>query len=55
MRRGELREVPANALASVLLAMADGLMLHAAIDPSAFRWENVGRAVEALLEGIAAP
>ncbi|MEZ5077981.1 MAG: TetR/AcrR family transcriptional regulator [Solirubrobacterales bacterium] len=49
---GELREAPANALASLLLAMADGLMLHASIDPGAFRWANVRRAVDELLSGI---
>jgi BetI-type transcriptional repressor, C-terminal len=54
VERGELREVPANALASVLLAMADGLMLHATLDPSAFRWANIRRAVGELLEGISA-
>ncbi len=50
----ELRDVPANALASLLLATADGLMMHATIDPTAFRWENVRRAVDELLDGIVA-
>lgn len=53
-RNGELREVPANALASLLLATADGLMLHATLDPTAFRWRNIRRAVDELLDGIAA-
>ncbi len=53
VERGELREVPANALASLLLATADGLMLHGSLDPSAFRWENIRRAVAELLDGIA--
>ena len=52
---GELVEVPANALASVLLALEDGLMLHAALDPSAFRWERVRRAVGAILSGLQRP
>ncbi len=52
--RSELREVPANALASLLLATADGLMLHATLDPTAFRWENIRRAVDELLDGIVA-
>ncbi len=52
--RGEIREVPANALASLLLATADGLMLHATLDPSAFRWANIRRAVDELLDGISA-
>jgi len=54
VERGELRDVPANALASLLLATADGLMLHATIDPTAFRWENIRRAIAELLDGIAA-
>lgn len=52
--RGELREAPANALASMLLAMADGLMLHATVNPSAFRWTNIRRAIDELLDGISA-
>jgi AcrR family transcriptional regulator len=54
VEREEIREVPANALASMLLATADGLMLHATLDPTAFRWDNVRRAVDELLDGIAA-
>lgn len=54
VERSEIREVPANALASLLLATADGLMLHATLDPSAFRWGNIRRAVAELLDGIAA-
>ena len=50
---GELVDVPANALAAVLLALADGLMLHRALDPGAFRWANVGRALDVLLDGLA--
>lgn len=49
---GALVDVPANALAAVLLALGDGLMLHRVLDPSGFRWENVRRAVNALLEGL---
>jgi hypothetical protein len=49
---GELVEVPANALAAVFLALGDGLMLHRALDPSGFRWANVRRAIDALLEGL---
>jgi AcrR family transcriptional regulator len=50
---GELGEVPANALASVLLALADGLTLHHNIDPTGFRWRNVRAAVDVLLSGLA--
>lgn len=49
---GELTEIPENALASILLALADGLMLHGALDPSGFRWRNVRRAIDVLLAGI---
>jgi TetR/AcrR family transcriptional repressor of uid operon len=52
---GELREVPANALGSILLALGDGLMLHASIDPAGFQWRNVRRALIMLLEGLDAP
>jgi AcrR family transcriptional regulator len=48
----ELVDVPANALAAVFLALGDGLMLHRALDPSGFRWVNVRRAIDALLEGL---
>ncbi len=51
---GELADVPANALAAVLLALGDGLMMHASVDPGGFRWANVGRAVDTLLDGIVA-
>lgn len=48
----ELTAIPANALASILLALTDGLMLHAALDPTAFRWRNIRRALDVLLAGI---
>ena len=49
---GELVDVPANALAAIMLALADGLMVHASIDPGGFRWSNVRKAVDLLLDGI---
>jgi len=49
---GDLVEVPANALAAVFLALGDGLMLHRVLDPDGFRWSNVRRAIDALLEGL---
>jgi AcrR family transcriptional regulator len=49
---GGLTAVPANALASVLLALTDGLVLHGGLDPAAFRWSNVYRAVDAVLDGL---
>jgi AcrR family transcriptional regulator len=51
---GELVAIPANALSSILLALADGLMLHGALDSGAFRWRNVHRAIDVLLAGITA-
>jgi AcrR family transcriptional regulator len=53
--QGELLGLPANAFASILLALADGLMVHAAMDPGSFRWENVERAVAVMLAGLRAP
>ena len=50
---GQLVDVPSNALAAILLALGDGLMLHAGLDPAGFRWANVKRALDAILEGIA--
>lgn len=55
VREGELVDIPANALAAILLALGDGLMLHAGLDPAGFRWGNVRRALDGLLEGIAQP
>ena len=49
---GELVDAPANALAAVFLALGDGLMLHRVLDPTGFRWSNVRRAVDVLLEGL---
>lgn len=51
---GELVAIPANALASILLALTDGLMLHRALDPGGFRWANVRRAIDVLLAGLEA-
>lgn len=51
---GELvLEVPANAFASLLLALGDGLMLHNAIDASGFRWFNIARALDEIFAGLA--
>jgi TetR/AcrR family fatty acid metabolism transcriptional regulator len=52
IQAGELAEVPANALASILLALAEGLVLHGALDPNGFRWANVYRALDAVLDGV---
>jgi AcrR family transcriptional regulator len=49
----ELVDIPANAFASVLLALGDGLTLHAGLDPAGFRWPNIRRALDVALEGLA--
>lgn len=48
----DLVPAPANAVASLVLAFADGLAIHAQLDPKAFRWENVGRATDLLLSSL---
>jgi len=52
MRGGELAPIPANAFASVLLALGDGLTLHSALDPSGFRWSNITRALAVIFAGL---
>jgi hypothetical protein len=54
VRSGELVAIPANALASILLALTDGLMLHGALDPGGFRWRNIRHAIDVMLAGIEA-
>jgi AcrR family transcriptional regulator len=49
---GELAPVPANAFAATLLALADGLMLYHAVDPTGFRWTNIKHALDMLLDGV---
>jgi TetR/AcrR family transcriptional repressor of nem operon len=49
----DLAPIPANALAAILLALSDGLLLHAGLDPAGFRWGNIAKALDAILEGIA--
>lgn len=52
---GELVDVPTNAVASILLALGDGLLLHAGLDAAAFHWSNIRRALDVLLAALAAP
>lgn len=54
VQSGELVAIPANALASILLALTDGLMLHGALDPGGFRWRNIRRAIDVMLAGLEA-
>jgi AcrR family transcriptional regulator len=49
---GELVEVPANAFGAVLVALVDGLLLHHAVDPSGFRWENIAKVIDILLDHL---
>jgi AcrR family transcriptional regulator len=49
---GELARLPANAFAAIVLALADGLILHAGADPGGFRWVNIARAVEIIVDGL---
>ncbi len=48
----ELDPIPSNALAAILLSLGEGLLLHAGLDPTGFRWVNVARALDAILEGL---
>jgi len=50
---GELVDIPANAFAAIVLALGDGLTLHAGLDLAGFRWPNIRKALDVLLEGIA--
>lgn len=52
VRNGELAPTPANALASILLALGDGLTLHSSLDPSGFRWNNIARVLAAIFGGL---
>jgi AcrR family transcriptional regulator len=46
-------DFPPNALAALLLAISDGLVLHYALDPHAFRWGKISKAVDGMLDGFA--
>lgn len=50
-----IADVPANALAALMLALVDGLALHRRLDPGGFRSENIQRTLETLLAGLARP
>jgi AcrR family transcriptional regulator len=50
---GDLAPITENALASILLALSDGLLLHGGLGPAGFRWENVRGAIDVLLDGLA--
>jgi AcrR family transcriptional regulator len=50
----ELPRELANAVASILLALGDGLVLHSALDPTAFRWTNIRCALDLLLRSAEA-
>jgi hypothetical protein len=44
---------PPNALAALLLAISDGLVLHYALDLHALRWGKISKAVDGMLDGYA--
>jgi TetR/AcrR family transcriptional repressor of uid operon len=46
---GGLAPLPANAFAAILLALGEGLLLHAGLDPTGFRWTNVEKALDVIL------
>ncbi|MGQ0842728.1 MAG: TetR/AcrR family transcriptional regulator [Sporichthyaceae bacterium] len=50
---GQMTPIPANAFGSILVALVDGLLLHSSLDPDGFRWENIRRAVDVVLDGLA--
>ena len=55
MRTGEYDGgVPAETLARILLAIVDGLMLHAAAEPRSMRWTYLRQGVDGLLAGLRA-
>lgn len=51
----DLHGVAPRALASIVIALADGLTLHGALDPSGFRWSNVRKAIDVLLLCFTSP
>jgi AcrR family transcriptional regulator len=51
-RNGEMVEIPANAFGAILVALVDGLLLHHSVDPAGFRWENVRKVVDILLDRL---
>jgi AcrR family transcriptional regulator len=53
---GEFRPVAAKEVASLMIAMADGLTIQRMLDARAFNWQNVSRAMDDLLfNGLLAP
>jgi AcrR family transcriptional regulator len=51
---GELRldRAYANAFASILVALSEGLVLHRSLDPSAFRWPRIQALLDVALAAI---
>lgn len=49
---GELIDIPANAFAAILVALADGLILHRALDPTGFRWGNIRLALDTIFDAL---
>jgi AcrR family transcriptional regulator len=52
---GQMVELPANAFGAILVALVDGLLLHHSVDPAGFRWENIRKVVDILMDRLALP
>ncbi len=48
----QMTPIPANAFGAIVVALVDGLLLHSSLDPDAFRWENVRRAVDVIVDSL---
>lgn len=51
----QMTAIPANAFGAIVVALVDGLLLHSSLDADAFRWENIRRAVDVILDSLAVP
>lgn len=49
----QMTPIPANAFGAILVALVDGLLLHSSLDPDGFRWENIRRSVDVILDSLA--
>jgi AcrR family transcriptional regulator len=50
--RGEIVEMPANAFGAIIVALVDGLLVHHAVDPTGFRWENIAKVVDIVFDRL---
>lgn len=49
----EMVALPANAFGAILVALVDGLLLHSSVDPTGFRWANIRKAVDVIVDSLA--